>query len=496
MFVKSCILIFFSLVLPLNLFAAGHFPPMRVYLLKGTFAEIPWHLDHIHAVSAQEVACGKGVWVVLVDSGVDIDHPALKGHILLDLARNFADEDRPYDVNDQLGHGTAMAGLILQVAPCAKIIPIKINPEGSNSFTNEAFELAMDYALGLKEEYPEIKILNLSLVVDEEDEDIREKMAGLVDAGLLVTAAAGNSAAYHLAFPANLQTTIAVSAIDDMDSTVSFANYGPALTFVAPGVNIYAPYLDGSYATISGTSPATALTSGALALISEEVDNKNGALWALLAGSEDLNTTGHDDTSGFGSIDVERAAKEAKAGEIYLLPEEVIVCPGEDRTIYFSPSDLNVSKVTGPVDIIESGQNFLTLEAIHAGVGYIEFCKQDACRKVMIEVVQNKAALKGENFFYPRYGTQDKGELYGYYALQVIEEQQTEGCWWLSFWCGEGFQTVCLSQWADAVFRPGFDMGFLFPSFPLEKMQPGIYEMGIFFAGAIGPQKRAFFVRY
>ena len=97
--------------IPFRVYAQGFFPPTSVYQVKEVFVSSYWHLERIQAEEAQQFACGKDVWVVLIDTGVDVDHPALSGQLLLALARNFGDEGEE-SVNDLNGHGTMMAGLI------------------------------------------------------------------------------------------------------------------------------------------------------------------------------------------------------------------------------------------------------------------------------------------------------------------------------------------------------------------------------------------------
>ncbi len=93
---------------------------------------VQWHLRTIHADLAWTKSRGAGVVVAVVDTGVDLSHPDLRGRLV--PGRDFVDPGTPPD--DQQGHGTFMAGLIAadtgnnygvaSVAPLAKIMPVRV----------------------------------------------------------------------------------------------------------------------------------------------------------------------------------------------------------------------------------------------------------------------------------------------------------------------------------------------------------------------------------
>jgi len=481
--------------LPSVVHAGGHFPRPPLYHRfpaapgGGSFAgdySDTWHLEAMNVPAAWEISRGAGVMVALLDSGVDSDHPALAGHLALELARNFGDPDDPENIEDGIGHGTAMAGLILQVAPEATIIPLKINSGSSASFTNEALISALDYVLQLQERYPRIRVVNLSVVVDEPDgsDMISSKLDELAARGMMAVVAAGNQGKSAVAFPANLSSTLAVAAMDVDEELPFYSNYGSALTFVAPGELISAPNPGGGYAYTSGTSPATALVSGSLALLAAELGDSNGVLWALLAGSRDLAEPGHGARSGFGYPDVGAAAREAEGAAIYTLPVSLVLQPGDERVISISPAAAEIHPpANAPYRIAGRDRGQVTVTGLRPGQSHLEIEWQGGRRSLPVVVrASGGDSCRLENLIYPRYGGQVEGEgLWGFCTVQCLAPQKTDGCWWTTSWDEGGYDFYCLSGWRDICLKPGMSTGILFSGTPITALVPGIYEMGLSF---------------
>src|SRR5947209_12097260 len=103
---------------------------------------------------------GRGVRVAVIDSGIDTEHPALKGKIK-ESAEAIVEGGRivfhPSTAGDVAGHGTACAGIILSVAPEAELYSVKVlGPNASGS--GEMFLAGLDYAIK-----QHMNVINLSL---------------------------------------------------------------------------------------------------------------------------------------------------------------------------------------------------------------------------------------------------------------------------------------------------------------------------------------------
>ncbi|HEX7021466.1 MAG TPA: S8 family serine peptidase, partial [Trueperaceae bacterium] len=105
---------------------------------------------------------GAGITVAVIDTGIDLRHPMFQGHLA--PGHDFVDDDpEPQEVpapegqRSGYGHGTAVAGIILQVAPNATILPLRVlRPDGSGDLT--AVIAAIDWAMNAG-----VDVINLSL---------------------------------------------------------------------------------------------------------------------------------------------------------------------------------------------------------------------------------------------------------------------------------------------------------------------------------------------
>lgn len=244
---------------------------------------------------------GEGITVAVIDTGVaphyDLTRPVNRIIGFKDFINN---KTSPYDDN---GHGTHVAGIIAGngyssrgkyagIAPEANILGIKaLNNRGSGNMSD--IIAAIEYAVKTKDEY-NTKILNLSFGSPANNSYQKDPLCKAVkeakNAGLIVVAAAGNSGPEPktIVSPGISPDVITVGAIDDKrtidpsdDEIARFSSRGPTnegLTkpdLVAPGVNInsLSHIEEDGYISMSGTSMATPLISGTVALLLNKYGN-------------------------------------------------------------------------------------------------------------------------------------------------------------------------------------------------------------------------------
>ncbi|MFE0134956.1 type VII secretion-associated serine protease mycosin [Streptomyces sp. NPDC059037] len=294
-----------------------------------------WALDAMHTDRAWQTTKGKGITVAVLDTGIDAEHPDLKGNVLQgkDMVGFGAKRgDRPW-----ARHGTAMAGIIaghghgagggdgvLGIAPEAKILPIRVILEDGDPARAKARNTRGNaLADGIRWAADHgADVINLSLGDDsksahpEPAEDAAVQYA--LKKGAVVVASAGNGGERgdHISYPAAYPGVIAATAVDEDGDRASFSTRRWYATVSAPGKDIVIADPDREYYEGWGTSAASAFVSGAVALIRDAHPGLNPAqIKQLLEDTaRDVPGGGRDDSRGFGFIDP--AAAIADGGKL------------------------------------------------------------------------------------------------------------------------------------------------------------------------------------
>ena len=248
--------------------------------------------------------CSKsGIVVAVIDTGIDPEHPALKGSLWInekelngktgvdDDGDGYIDDINGWDfarnsgrLMDKHGHGTHISGIIAAsearegglkgVCPGVRIMSLRYYDEtatGSENLRNtiKAIEFAVNHG---------VNIINYSGGGAERSNAEFQALKLAQTKGILVVAAAGNEhsnveKAGQAYFPASyeLDNILSVTAVDPVGNILSSANFGPTKVHVAaPGQSILSSTPNGGYGYMTGTSQATAFASGIAALLLTE----------------------------------------------------------------------------------------------------------------------------------------------------------------------------------------------------------------------------------
>src|SRR4051794_19362466 len=256
---------------------------------------------------------GRGVTVAVIDSGI-ANHSALRDRVI--VSKDFTDGRA---AKDEYGHGTHVAGIIAEsgrdgyagMAPGVRIANLRVLGADGSGKTDAVID-AIEWAIANRERYG-IRVINLSLghpvFESYRDDPLCQAAQRAVEAGILVVAAAGNFGKTDdgrpvvggIVAPGNTPAVLTVGAINTRataqrsdDLMATYSSRGPTLIdgvlkpeVVAPGNRIVAAAAAGSYLAatypervvegagaygyieLSGTSMATAVVSGAAALVLE-----------------------------------------------------------------------------------------------------------------------------------------------------------------------------------------------------------------------------------
>lgn len=316
-------------------------------------------------------ARGQGVKVAVLDTGVDPNHPSLKGKIA-----GFAEFDENGQITkqgigkayDSDSHGTHCCGTIvggnaggryIGMAPDAEILSGLVLPAGGG--TDVQILAGIDWAIENEANIISMSLGGLSLAPDVMD----TYTLAIMNAnrlGVPVVVAVGNEGAQTTGSPGNDYFAYTVGATDVEDRAAGFSGgrtqiisesrylRSDQLPFVyskpdvtAPGVNVYSSIPDNKYASYNSSSMATPHVAGAFALLMSRIKQKNPrnstnllnlnsipdlpshqrATFVqdlLTATVRELGEAGQNHRFGYGRIDVLRAFAFAAEKKYFVFP--------------------------------------------------------------------------------------------------------------------------------------------------------------------------------
>ena len=249
------------------------------YLKDPTANFYQWMHDQIDTYGAWEVTQGsKDIQVGVIDSGVNPNHPDLKGRVSV---VSIAGVDPNVYTHS---HGTHVAGIIgaslnngsgvAGVAPGVTIVTMNVG-HPTDGITTAAMVRAENECANRK-----IPVVNISIggFAYSAAQDMAVQNA--VAAGCCMFISMGNEYAEAKSFPAAYKGTIPVAATNPAGLRSSYSNFGKWAAIAAPGTHIMSCYNDkadnskytknldssGIYGLMSGTSMASPVAAGAAAL--------------------------------------------------------------------------------------------------------------------------------------------------------------------------------------------------------------------------------------
>ncbi|MGH9789400.1 MAG: S8 family serine peptidase [Candidatus Acidiferrales bacterium] len=277
----------------------------------------------IDAPEAWDITKGSSnVVVVIIDTGVDFNHPDLSPNMIqlefncsdgLDNDSNgFIDDCRGIDTFngdtnpfDDHGHGTHVSGTIgaagnnnmgvVGVNWTVKLAACKFLGGEGFGFTSGAID-CLDYVAALKDAGVNVVATNNSWGGGPFEQALFDAIDEQRQRGILFIAAAGNAAADNDSFqnfPSNyyVPNVIAVAAGTRNDALAGFSSFGRhTVHLAAPGQEILSTTPGNTYSTFNGTSMATPHVAGVAALLKAQDPSRDGKAIKnlILAGGVDV----------------------------------------------------------------------------------------------------------------------------------------------------------------------------------------------------------------
>lgn len=286
---------------------------------------------------------GEGVLVGILDTGIDANHPELKGKVV--AWKDFInDKPEPYDDN---AHGTHVAGTIagegvggvqIGVAPRAKLVIGKMLSGRGGGRLSQILR-SMEWIANPDRSLAgnlRPRVVNNSwggpMSDDLRTDPFAQAVINWVQLEIFPAFAAGNEgpSAGTVGSPGGLPAAFAVGATDESDNIARFSSRGPVVVIdvdgqrktitkpevSAPGANVLSSIPGGGYDSFNGTSMATPHVTGAVALIYQANPELKvlDVMRILMSSAVDLGAEGRDNVFGAGRVDLPRAIETVRNG--------------------------------------------------------------------------------------------------------------------------------------------------------------------------------------
>lgn len=228
-----------------------------------------WHLDKIRASESWKYVKGKEL-IAVIDSGIDADHPDLKGKISKGVYYTQSEEG----LDDLRGHGTSVAGLIaarpnngsiVGVSQNSKIIDYRVSSKDKDARVPDIIKAITDA------KNTGARIINISLGCNNPncEKIFCEVTDSVTSSGVIIVASSGNFEPKKM-YPAECPSVISVTATNKQDELAYFVENSHLIKAIAaPGVGIWTDENGGGIVSKSGTSFSAPIVTGAISVLLE-----------------------------------------------------------------------------------------------------------------------------------------------------------------------------------------------------------------------------------
>lgn len=261
-----------------------------------------------------EAASAASVKVGVIDTGVKEREGILGSEKILSGKNYVLGND---NTNDEVGHGTRVASLIIGtddgeiVSPCKEsfIVPLVYYTKlASGAVLNGGIDAICNAIYDAVDMY-DCQIINISSGITADDERLEKAVGYAEEQGVLVVSACGNSGD-KVYYPAAYDTVIGVGSHDNEFEPTEFSCQGSGLDLLMYGEDLKVVSIKNAadYEMISGTSYSTALITAHAAAALEQYPHlmPSQIRYLMRASCDDICDAGYDEKSGYGVFNSER----------------------------------------------------------------------------------------------------------------------------------------------------------------------------------------------
>ena len=254
---------------------------------------------------AYGASIGAGIRVGVIDSSVDLDHPALQGALI--TKRSFTSGKAP---TKDTAHGTAIAAMLVGKSDGTAIAGLL---RGATLFHASIFQKSKRGPVASSADFLRavdwlarsgVTVINASVTSETENPVVLYAMSMLSHEDVILVAAAGNRGPKGPpAYPAAIESAFAVTAVSLDGNPYQHANIGDYIDIAAPGIDLPTT----SRRITSGSSLAVPFVTAAVARMVQMCGvTPVEAEQRLQANARDLGAPGRDSSFGWGLLQAPR----------------------------------------------------------------------------------------------------------------------------------------------------------------------------------------------
>lgn len=365
----------------------------------------------------------KEVKIAILDTGIDTNQ--FDSNRIIDLGINLSSSGEENSISDDNGHGTDMATIIANNSnEFVKLMPIKVaNSDGKATVLNTylGIQKAMEHGAA---------IINISMNTYKSatSQILTDIINEATDKGILVVVSAGNNSTdTQNITPANIDSAIVVSAINDDNSFAEYSNYGATVDYCSYG----------SYNNKTGTSYSAANVTGILAdMLSKEQSTSILDQYVIDLGDEGidsyfgkgfigLTTYSKSDNENifinqdkdtildmpdFNTLSDDEINTYVDNSEPWQIGKYLSELSGKDYSILLG-RETHIAEIITVYDVIEDTENkgsYLTSN--ERNCLYYEYCKEEYSNYVNTLKINNNYLTKTGYYYLGVYGTRGSGK--------------------------------------------------------------------------------------